>query len=228
MSNTLDEIDVVASVSIWSVRGEPASFIFKAGAKIDCDGAPNAYGPNNSGIDYTANGGDPTSGKPGAWWGGPVDKNNKAIIQKIYEPFPGFYVSATSLGNSAYPDYSQYRYIDAGSIPFIVLPGNHQNGARVGDVCLCYNEKTGDNCYGIFADVGPSSKIGEISVRMAQALKIPDDPKTGGTESKSIVYLVFPGSVGTWKPPHIWWDIANTTVSAWGGLARVKEIAEDL
>lgn len=224
MANKLTEIDYVAGVKIWSVDGEPQSFIFKAGLMVDCDGAPNAYGPNNVGIDYTANGGDPTSGEPNAWWGGPVDKNNKAIIQKIYEPFPGFYVSGTSLINPAYAEQSQYRYTDAGSIPFIVLPGGHTNGAKAGDVCLCYNEKTGDNCYGIFADVGPGSKIGEASMRMAYALAIPNDPKKGGTESKIITYLVFPGSVGAWKPPEVWWDAANTLTQAWGGIARLQKL----
>jgi hypothetical protein len=225
MSNKLTEIDRVAGVPIYSVAGEPKSFIYKAGLMIDCDGAPNAYGPNNTGIDYTANGGNDQGGD---WWGGPTDSHGKPVKQKIYEPFPGFYVSGTSLINPAYPEDSQYRYMDAGSVPFIVLPGSHQNGAKGGDVCLCYNERTGDNCYGIFADVGPSSKIGEASMRMAQALQIDDNPKTGGTESKSIVYLVFPGSVGAWKPPNVWWDVANTLVQAWGGLTRLKEIIKAL
>jgi hypothetical protein len=231
--NKLTQIDFVASVSIYEVSGEPVdarqkSQVFKAGLMIDCDGAPNAYGPNNTGIDFTANGGNPTSGVRGAWWGGPVDSNNKAIIQKIYEPMPGFYVSGTSLINPAYPESSQYRYVDAAAIPYIVLPGTHQNGAKAGDVCLCYNQKTGDNCYGIFADVGPTTKIGEASLRMAYALKIPNDPKKGGTESKEIVYLVFPGSVGKWTPPNVWWDVANTMVTAWGGLSRLKEITKAL
>jgi hypothetical protein len=228
MSNKLTEIDSVAGASIWSIEGEPKSYVFKAGLMIDCDGSPRAYGPNNSGIDYTANGGDPISGKPGAWWGGPVDKHNKAILQKIYDPQPGFYVSATSLNNPTYPQESQYRYVDAESIPFIVIPGSHSNGAKVGDVCLCLNQKTGDNCYGVFADVGPSSKIGEASMRMATALKIDNNPKTGGTESRNVIYLVFPGSVGSWKPPNVWWDVANTLTKAWGGLERLKEIAKDL
>lgn len=224
MSNQLTEIDYVAGVKIWSVDGDPKSFIFKAGLMIDCDGAPDAYGPNNTGIDYTANGGDPTSGKSGAWWGGPVDKNNKAIIQKIYDPYPGFYVSGTALINPAFAESSQYRYVDAGSIPFIVLPGSHSNGAKTGDVCLCFNEKTGDNCYGIYADVGPSAKIGEASMRMADALAIPSSPKNGGTAAKIITYLVFPGSVGAWKPPDVWWDVANTLTKSWGGLTRLKQL----
>jgi hypothetical protein len=233
MANKLTEIDMVSGCSIYSVSGESIdntqkSQLFKAGLMIDCDGSPRAYGPNNSGIDYTANGGNDTSGKAGAWWGGPVGKDNKPIVQKIYEPQPGLYVSGTSLINSTYPEDSQYRYVDAESIPFFVLPGTHQNGAKPGDVGLLYNTKSGDNCYGIFADVGPSSKIGEASMRMATALKINSSPKTGGTETRIIVYLVFPGSVGSWKPPNVWWDVANTLTKAWGGLDRLKEITKAL
>jgi hypothetical protein len=223
--NTLTEIDAVAGVKIWKVEGDPPSFIYKAGLMIDCDGAPNAYGPSNSGIDYTANGGDDQGGE---WWGGPTGSDGRPITQKIYEPCPGFYVSGTSLANPTYPEDCQYRYMDAGAIPFIVLPGGHQNGAKAGDACFCYNASTGDNCYGIFADVGPSSKIGEASMRMAQALSIDNDPKTGGTETKSIVYLVFPGSVGAWKPPNVWWDAANTLTKSWGGISRVKQLLPSL
>jgi hypothetical protein len=220
----LSEIDSVGGVTIYSVTGEPKSFVYKASMAIDCDGSARAYGPNNSGIDYTANGGTPGSN----WWGGPTDSNKNPIIQKIYEPQPGMYVSGTSHINPAYGENSQYRYMDSESIPFIVLPGQHSNGAKLGDVCLCLNTQTGDNCFGIYGDVGPSSKIGEASMRMAHALKINNDPKKGGTENKIIAYLVFPGSVASWKPPDVWWDTANTLVTAWGGLARLKEIAKSL
>lgn len=222
MADDLIEIDSVAGCVIYSVQGEPKSFVFKAGMMIDCDGSPNAYGPNNSGLDYTANGGNDQGGD---WWGGPTDSSGKPIVQKIYDPSPGKYVSGTSHIYPAYSEDSPYRYMDSESIPFFVLPGKHSNGAKSGDVGLCYNTKTGDNCYGIYADVGPSTKIGEGSMRMAEALKINSNPKTGGTESRIVVYLVFPGSVAKWLPPKVWWDTANTLTKAWGGLSRLKDIA---
>ncbi len=221
MSDGLTKIDSVADVTIYSVAGEPKSFVYKAGMAIDCDGSPRAYGPNNSGIDFTANGGTPGSN----WWGGPTDSSGNPIVQKIYEPQPGMYVSGTSHINPAFAESSQYCYMDAEAIPFIVLPGQHSNGAKLGDVCLVLNTATGDNCYGIYGDVGPSSKIGEASMRMASALKINSDPKKGGIESKVIAYLVFPGSVASWKPPDVWWDVANTVFKAWGTLDKLKQIA---
>jgi Fungal chitosanase of glycosyl hydrolase group 75 len=221
----LTKIDSVGGITIYSVTGTPKSFVYKAGFAIDADGAPNAYGANNSGIDYTANGGDDQGGN---WWGGPVDSKGYPIKQAIYDPYPGMYVSGTSHTNPAYSSDSPYCYMDSGSIPFLVLPGNHANGAKLGDVALVYNSKTGDTCYAIYGDVGPSSKIGEGSVRLAKALAIDPDPKKGGTESKIIVYLVFPGSVGKWMPPKNWFDVANTLTQAWGGLARLKQIAAEI
>lgn len=222
----LNEIDYVADVTIYRVSGDPPAILFKAGMTIDADGAPNCYGPNNSGIDYTANGGDDQGGDD--WWGGPTDSKGKPIKQKIYEPFPGMYVSATSHCDPRFTNDSQYRYTDSRCIPFMVMPGNHSNGAKCGDVCLCLNTQTGDNCYGIYADVGPSSKIGEASMRMAEALKISSDPKKGGTSSKIVAYLLFDGSLGKWAPPKDWFNLANKLTKEWGGLSRLKKLLKQI
>jgi Fungal chitosanase of glycosyl hydrolase group 75 len=223
--NELSEIDSVGGVTIYSVTGEPKAIVFKAGAAINADGAANCYGPNNTGIDYTANGGNDQGGN---WWGGPVGKDGKPLTQKIYDPYPGMYVCATAHFNPGYTEDSQYRYIDSGSIPFLVMPGKHSCGAKLGDVALVLNTANSENCYAIYADVGPQTKIGEISMRLATALKIDNNPKKGGTSTKAIVYLVFIGSVASWKPPKIWFDTADRLTTAWGGLTRLKEIAKSL
>jgi Fungal chitosanase of glycosyl hydrolase group 75 len=220
----LKEIDEVDGVCIYSVAGDPASFLFKAGMAIDADGSPNCYGPDDSGLDWTANGGTPGED----WWGGPTDRLGMPCIQKIYDPCPGMYVSGTAHINPAYDEQSPYRYLDSESIPFFVLPGSHNNGAKLGDVGLLYNIKTCDNCYGIYGDIGPSGKIGEASIRMAEALGIDADPKEGGTEAKAIAYLVFPGSVGKWVSPSIWFDVANALVKSWGGLYRLKQLLKEI
>lgn len=221
----LSEIDSVGGVIIYSVKGQPTSFLYRAGLMIDADGAPDAYGPDNSGTDFTANGGDDSGGE---WWGGPTTSDGMPVTQKIYDPKPGMYVSATSHVNPAYSKDSPYAYIDSNSIPFIVLPSGHSNGAHLGDVCLVFNQKTSDNCYAIYADVGPSSKIGEGSIRLAQALKINANPKTGGTESRIVAYLVFPGSAGRWMPPKEWFSLANQRVHQWGGLSRLMNLLEQI
>ena len=220
----LTKIDEVAGVRIYSTSGEPPAFLYKAGFAIDADGSPNCYGPDNSGLDWTANGGTPGSD----WWGGPVDASGYPVVQKIYDPTPGFYVSGTALINPSYPEASPYRYTDSESIPFIVLPGQHSNKAKLGDVALVYNTETEDNCYAVYADVGPSSKIGEGSIRLAEALALNSDAKSGGTERKVITFVVFPGSVGAWKPPSVWFDAANTLFESWGGLDRLKKLIPNL
>jgi hypothetical protein len=218
-------VDQVDDVLIYEVMTKsPRSLLFLAGMTIDADGSPRCYGPGNSGLDYTANG-----GTPGAnWWGGPVDASGWPVIQKVFDPYPGMYVSGTAHIDSTYDEDSPYRYIDSERIPFMVLPGKHSNGAKLGDVCLCYNTTTGDNCYGIYADIGPGGKIGEGSMRMADALGLDSNPKTGGTQNKIIAYLLFPGSIGKWLQPALWFDVADTMMRAWGGLDELEKILTDL
>ena len=220
----LVKIDSVAGVSIYSTPGDPPAFLYRAAMTIDADGSPNCYGPNNSGLDYTANGGEIGEN----WWGGPTDDSGMPIIQKIYDPSPGMYVSGTAHINPAHPEASPYRYLNSEHIPFIVLPGQHSNKAELGDAAFVYDELTGENCYAIYGDVGPSSKIGEGSIRLAEALKINADPKTGGTEARHIIYVVFPGSIGTWELPHVWTDIADTLFKRWGGLNRLEQLLPEL
>ncbi len=219
----LSKIDNVNGVPIYQVKGEPPSFLFRAGYAIDADGAPDCYNADNTGIDWTENGGTPG----GNWWGGPVDSEDQPLQQKIYDPCPGYYVSGTAHCNPAYAESSPYRYLDSNCIPFFVLPNKHSCGAQLGDVGLVYNQKNGENCYAIYGDIGPSDKIGEGSIRLAQALAIPSNPKTGGTESRMIAYVVFPGSVARWVPPADWFAYANKLFRSWGGLSRLINLLEE-
>ncbi|MBA3665372.1 MAG: hypothetical protein H0W61_14340 [Bacteroidetes bacterium] len=165
--------------------------IYKAKMAIDADGSPQAYGPNNSGLDWTAN-----AGYPGNWWGVVTDANGNPIIQGAGDPFPGLYVSTTSLVNSAYATTNPLRYVDSGNIPFFVLPSaiTSTNGIALGDVGFVYKTTNGKGCYAIFADGGPAGKLGEGSMYLANKLGINSNPKTGGTSSGIIDYFVFPGS----------------------------------
>lgn len=165
--------------------------IYKAKMAIDADGSPQAYGPNNSGLDWTAN-----AGYPGNWWGVVTDSNGNPIIQNSGNPFPGMYVSTTSLVNSAYATTNPLRYVDSGNMPFFALPSaiTSTNGIALGDVGFVYNTTNGKGCYAIFADGGPAGKLGEGSMYLALKLGINSSPKTGGTSSGIIDYIVFPGS----------------------------------
>jgi hypothetical protein len=174
------------------------AFLYAAGMTIDADGAPNAYHPDNIGLDDLAN-----AGSPGRWEGLAKDGDGEPFIQGPNDPFPGYFVSATALADRSKPANDPTRYVDASHIPFIVLPGGmaRQLGARPGDFAAAYNQRTGKFSFAIFGDVGPYDRIGEGSVALAENLGVRSDARNGGTR-RGILYLVFPGS-GNGRPRTI-------------------------
>lgn len=220
----LVEIDSVASTIIYEVMRAPKAFLYLAAMAVDADGSPRCYGPGDSGLDYNANG-----GTPGAnWWGGPTTADGYPIEQKVYDPYPGMWVSGTAHFDPAYQEDSPYRYLDSERIPFFVLPANHNNGAQLGDVGVCLNTVSGDNCYAVYGDVGPSDQIGEGSMRLANALGLDPDPKSGGTSEGIIAYLIFPASIGKWQPPSNWFSKANDIFQSWGGLNLLEKLLTNI
>jgi Fungal chitosanase of glycosyl hydrolase group 75 len=174
------------------------AFFYVAGMTIDADGAPNAYHPDNTGLDDLAN-----AGTPGRWEGLAKDADGEPFIQGPNDPFPGYYVSATALADRSKPVNDPTRYVDASRIPFIVLPGGmaRQLGARPGDFAAAFNQRSGKFSFAIFGDVGPYDRIGEGSVALAENLGIRSDARNGGAR-RGILYLVFPGS-GNGRPRTI-------------------------
>ncbi len=167
------------------------AILFKAKMYIDADGSPRAYGPNNSGLDYTANG-----GHPGNWWGVVTNNSGNPIIQGSSGPYPGMYVSTTSLTNSAYPSTSPSHYVNSEAIPFFVLPSavTSLGSIHLGDIGYVYNTLNGQGCYAVFADGGPAGSLGEGSIYLANQLGINSNARTGGTSQGVIDYIVFPNS----------------------------------
>ncbi|HWF13839.1 MAG TPA: glycoside hydrolase family 75 protein [Candidatus Acidoferrales bacterium] len=175
-----------------------SAFFYESGMTIDADGAPNAYHPDNSGIDDLEN-----AGAPGIWEGLAKDAQGEPFIQGPNDPFPGYYVSETALADRSKAVSDPARYVDASKIPFLVLPGGlaRQLGARVGDFAIVFNERNGKSSYAIFGDVGPFDRIGEGSVALAENLGIRSNARNGGTW-RGVLYLVFPGS-GEGRPRTI-------------------------
>lgn len=189
--------DIVRDIPIGQHPGTSA-FFYESGMTIDADGAPNAYHPDNTGLDDLKN-----AGTPGTWEGLAKDGDGEPIIQGPNDPFPGYYISATALADRSKPYNDPTRYVDASKIPFVVLPGGmaRQLGARPGDFATVFNQRNGKMSYAIYGDVGPYDRIGEGSVALAENLGIRSDARNGGTRG-GIVFLVFPGS-GNGRPRTI-------------------------
>ena len=214
------EVSRVGEVSIWELPKDSA-FVFETGMAIDADGAPKAYHPEDIGLDSLSN-----AGQPGDWFGIVADNEHEGgnpIIQGPDDPAPGYYVSPTSLQYTTQELTSPLRYVDSTKIPYIVLPSEvmGQLGAELGDFAVVINSQNGQLAEAIFADQGPSGKIGEGSIALAAALGIPSSPQEGGVD-QGIVYVVFPGS-GNEQPRGIDEITAEAAslFEAFGGMDKI-------
>jgi hypothetical protein len=207
-------------VPIWQLPGSQA-FFFISGMTIDADGAPNAYDPDNTGLDDIANAGVPTH-----WDGIITDRDGNPLIQGENDPFPGYYISCTSLSDPSKKFTDPTGYVDAAKIPYIVLPNDLADGggARLGDFAAVMNLRNGKSSYAIYADIGT---VGEGSIALADNLGIWSDARRGG-ESDGILYLVFPGS-GNLQPRTIdeIQSEAEKLLDDWGGIEKLASCAEN-
>ena len=103
-------------VPVWQLP-DSQEFFFVSGMTIDADGAPNAYNPDDTGLDALAN-----AGAPGHWDGIITDRSGNALIQQERDPFPGYYISCTSLSDETKHFTDPTGYVNASKIPYVVLP----------------------------------------------------------------------------------------------------------
>jgi hypothetical protein len=83
---------------------------------------------------------------------------------------------------------------------YIVVPPAIIKGVKgivLGCQAHCKNLKNGMETEAVVGDVGPRTKIGEISVACAKALGIDPSPTSGGTNEHIIHYSVKPGTPAT-------------------------------
>ena len=175
-----------------------------AGMTIDADGANGqtggvpVYAPRGftpAPLDFLAN-----AGGPGNWFGVVTDtgkKDGKPVKQTASGPAPGAFVSATSYRFPERARIDPLAYVDAASVPYIVLPG-HWRAQAIGVVLGCKARvkdiRTGKilEASGVL-DFGPKAKLGEASIACAKFFGIPSSPKHGGTQEKRFIYTFFPG-----------------------------------
>lgn len=174
------------------IHNPSGATMYRAKFYIDADGSPRAYGPNNSGLDYTAN-----AGSTGNWYGVVADASGtNPILQTASDPYPGMYVSTTSLVNSNYGINNPLRYVNSETVPYIACPTNvlSSGGIQKGDIVYVYNTTTGQSCFAIYADAGNTTSIGEGSIYLASHVGVNPNVRTGGTSLGIIDYIIFPHS----------------------------------
>lgn len=87
--------------------------------------------------------------------------------------------------------------IDADKVPYAVAPPVILYAVTpmvLGCRVHLRNRRNGRECEAVCADVGPHTKIGEISMEAARRLGIPPSPTTGGEDSHVVEYTFFPGA----------------------------------
>lgn len=163
-----------------------------AGMMIDADGSPQAYHPiDKKGLDAHSSAGYPNGG-----WRSILAAKTKlspAYVQKEGDEAPGFFVSKTSYEHSDFNYLDTHRYVNASTVPYIVVPPQIRSRAN-GVVLGCAGTITykGKTIKALVADIGPKFKIGEASIFAAMLLGIKSSPRTGGIDSHEVEYKIFP------------------------------------
>jgi hypothetical protein len=188
-------------VDLFQVPHSTVYFYTTPHMAIDADGAPNAYNPDDSGLDALGN-----AEYPNGHWRSILvpDPRNPATpyVQPAGDPFPGFFVAMTSLQDGTKAATDTRRYSDARTVPYVVFPGGfyraHGTGAT-GDLVMVRNKNTGKTSAAIIGDIGPPhDPLGEVSVGLAVNLGGHNpNPRNGhGAPDGPFEYVVFPGSRG--------------------------------
>jgi hypothetical protein len=220
------------------LRHTTGAYVFAtAEVKVDADGAPNAYHPDDArldcrkgsgfkGLDCPGNAGYPK----GDWWNVLVRDpavRSRPYVQPPGSVFPGFFVSMTSLRDGTKPATDTTSYVDARTVPYLVFPGSFstmKGTGIVGDVGYATNTSNGKRSPFIVAETGPpSALLGEMSIALGSALGGTNpNPRTGaGAPKGKIVYVVFPRSAASPR-----WPLTNEalTTRVDGLLSRVGGI----
>lgn len=194
------------------LRAKPkGAYIFSTSqTKVDADGAPNAYHPDDvglhctkgvgfKGLDCPANAGYPEK----IWWRSVIVPNpqnkNEGYIQFDGE-YKGYLISQTSLKDKSKSDLDINKYVDSTQVPYLVFPGKFstvKGTGLMGDFGYAINLDANKIAPFIVADIGPpNAHLGEMSIALANALGGTNpNPRTGsGTPKGKIVYVIFPYS----------------------------------
>lgn len=211
------------SITLYRSPTSSTYFYLSNHMAIDADGSPNAYHPDDIGLDYLANSGYPNK----RWWKSilvvdPHDNRN-AYVQQSGE-YKGYFVSKTALQDKTLLPTNPKRYVDARNIPYIVFPRSFwkkKGTGLLGDLGYAVNLKTGDKTAFVVADIGPSrASLGEVSIALAEKLGGNNvNPRNGsGIPEGEILYVLFPYSSRVHK-----WPLSDAMIDNQSNLL-LKEI----
>lgn len=167
---------------------------------VDADGAPNAYHPDDTGLDFLANAGYPRSD----WWKDVLVPDPAHPATAYIQPsgaFQGYFVSMTALRKPHGNPLDPATFVDATRVPYVVIPSGFQNlpdVAKQGDVGFATHIPSGLTSAFIVGDAGGgnTARLGEASIALFTALGGHNpNPRNGqGLPAGKIQYIVFPGS----------------------------------
>jgi len=215
----------VESIPVFQLTGNSAYF-FVSKLAIDVDGAPRAYHPKDRNP--------PENHTKALDWLANINSDDLHGIQgdDAHGPERGFFVSGTALTNPAFPENDTRHYVDAETIPYVVLVSSFPRlsnlalNTRKGDCAVVIDLKTGARSAAIFADVGRA--VGEGSLKLALNLgldptKSKRPPKVTGFDRVDFLHIVFPNTL---VPPPWFPDEISTKAEAafekWGGMQQAR------
>lgn len=186
--------------------------------------------------------------KPANWYGIVTDDGKRTgtpVLQRDGDPYPGFYVSTTSLVDPTRAQTDPRRYVDAMTVPYVALPARARKSTGVNDRVPTFSDALGvplhvgdlgvagcgrEICEIIYADVGPAGEIGEGSVALHTGLKLFHGVGSGH-DTEDVCTLLFPGSRHSpaWPVAH---DALHTDArmlfASWGGIERMRALYPSL
>lgn len=181
---------------------------FLADADIDADGANGqrggraAYMVDNMGSELLANGGMKMQNGIVVFaepWGRDIVIHEEgARGPSIFSDNIVASKTAYRFRNKAEDDPS--AYVDSETVPYVCVPPQIRELAKgyvLGCLAKVRHTLTGKIGWGMVADIGPRSKIGEISIAMARLVGVNPSPRVGGEEKPLIEYTIYPNQFFT-------------------------------
>jgi hypothetical protein len=210
--------DEYHGIKLLRLQGGSAYLYSPTQVRIDADGAPNAYHPDDARLRCKAHGDYkgldclPHAGYPGtSWWPSVLVPDpahpERPYVQPPLSEFAGFFVSQTTLEDPSHEETDPARYVDSRTIPYVVFPATFHGRTgtgTMGDLGYAFDPGSGRASPFVVADVGPAgAPLGEISIALGEAIggTTPNAITGEGSPHGRIIYVVFPQSGEKYKWP---------------------------